>query len=254
MGGATEGPDMWFEDRFIYDPEKNGVGKSPGEDVWLRTTDGVRIHGWFVSHPRASAAILWLHGNAGNVEHRRAALEELRRLPADVLLVDYRGYGRSEGVPSEAGLVADARAGYDWLAERFHPSGIVVLGESLGGGPACELALAREVGGVVLQSTFTSIRDMVPHVLPIVPRRLVRTRFDNLAKVPRITAPKLFVHSRDDRVVPFEMGERLAAAAAAPKRTEWFERAGHNGFWASEPVRYRACLRGFLEEVAARAG
>jgi hypothetical protein len=236
-----------FEDSFIYFPEKGGVGSSPGEDVFLTASDGVRIHGWYVAHPEAKVTLLWFHGNAGNLENRRGMLAGLRDLPANVLVIDYRGYGNSEGKPGEDGLYRDARAAYDWLAARTPPERIVVLGKSLGGGPACELASQVPVGGLILQSSFTRARDMASRVMPIFPAGwFMRTKFDNLSKVGRISCPKLVVHSRADEIVPFEMGERLFGAAAEPKESAWFDRGGHNDLWITQRREYFARLAEFL--------
>ena len=203
---------MLFEESLIYFPDKGGVGPSPspGQDVYLQTSDGVRIHGWYVTHPKAQMTLLWLHGNAGNIEIRRDLLEGLRGLPAHVLVIDYRGYGNSEGKPSEDGIYRDARAAYDWLLTRTAPERIVIFGKSLGGAPACELASQVRCGGLIIQSSFTRAGDMASRVMPFFPARwLVRTRFDNLGKVARIGCPKLFIHAVDDEMIPFSMGERL---------------------------------------------
>ncbi len=239
---------MIFEDSFIYFPRKGDVGKSPGEDVFMTASDGVRIHGWYVTPPGARMTILWFHGNAGNLEDRRGMLHDLRALPANVLVVDYRGYGRSEGKPSEEGLYRDARAAWDWLAARTPPGKIVILGKSLGAAPACDLAAQVSCGGLVVQSGFTSAPDMAWRVLPLFPARyFMRTKFDNLSRVPRIRCPKLFVHSRSDEIIPFSMGERLHAAAAEPKECAWFDGAGHNDLWIVHEREYYARLARFLE-------
>lgn len=239
---------MLFEDSFIYFPTKGGVGPSPGEDVFLAAADGVRLHAWYAAEPGARMTILWFHGNAGNLENRREMFQSLRKLPANVLAVDYRGYGKSEGKPSEPGLYLDARAAWDWLAARTPPRRIVVLGKSLGSGPACELASQVPCGGLVVQSAFTSAPDMAWRVLPLFPARwFMRTKFDNLSKVPRIACPKLFVHSRDDEIIPFAMGERLHAAASEPRECAWFDGAGHNDLWIVRGKEYFARLAEFLD-------
>src|SRR5579863_7254315 len=143
---------MIFEDRLIYFPTKGGVGPSPGEEVWLTAPGGVRIHGWYLPNPRTKLAILHLHGNAGNLEDRRDLVIGLRDAGASVLAIDFRGYGKSDGSPGEAGLYADARAAYDWLLSRTAAENIVIHGESLGGGPACELASTVKCAGLILQS------------------------------------------------------------------------------------------------------
>lgn len=241
---------MMFEEKLIYFPTPGGVGPSPGEDVLLTAADGVRIHGWYLPHPQAKATILHLHGNAGNLEHRRDLVRELQALGANVLAIDYRGYGKSEGKPGEAGLYADARAAYDWLLTKTSADRIVLHGESLGGGPACELASTLPCGGLILQSAFTSAPDMAPRVMPLFPKFLVRTQFDNLSKVPKIACRKLFLHSRADEIVPFDMGERLFAAAAEPKESTWFTGVGHNEMTISRAQKYYGRIGAFLAPFA----
>ncbi len=238
---------MIFEDRLIYFPAKEELGRAPGEDVFLTTSDGVRIHGWYLVHPDAKVSLLFFHGNAGHLGDRRGYLDDLRKLPANVLAIDYRGYGRSEGTPNEAGLYQDANAAYEWLSARTPPERIVVLGKSLGAGPGCEIASTRNVGGLIVQSAFTNAPDMSRLVMPYFPARwFLRTKYDNLAKVRRIGCPKLFIHARSDEIVPFSMAERLFEAAAEPKQNAWFERGGHNGLMDANEPAYFDILRRFL--------
>ncbi len=238
---------MLFENKLIYFPSRDAVGPSPGEEVWLTTSDGVKVHAWYVPHPQAKATILHLHGNAGNLEDRRDLVRNLHKLGVNVMAIDFRGYGKSEGSPDEHGLYADSRAAYDWLLTKTSADKIVFHGESLGGGPACELAANVPCGGLIVQSAFTSARDMAPRVLPIIPRFLVRTKFDNLEKVARISCRKLFMHGRRDEIVPFDMGERLFAGAAEPKECEWFGSGSHNDLWISHPTKYYSRVAKFLE-------
>jgi fermentation-respiration switch protein FrsA (DUF1100 family) len=168
-----------------------------------------------------------------------------------VLALEYRGYGQSEGEPSEKGIYEDAAAAYEWAVKRVQPKKLVLLGESLGGGPACELASKREVGGLILLSTFTSIEAMAARSFPWLPVKwLVRTRFDNEAKIKNVRAPKLFIHSRQDEVVPFEMGERLYEVAAEPKRSLWLERGGHNETFYNYGSTLTKEVRAFLKALA----
>jgi uncharacterized protein len=238
---------MIFEGKLIYFPDRNGVGVSPGEEVWLTAADGVKIHGWYLPHPQARATILHLHGNAGNLEDRRDLVKAMHDLRANVMAIDFRGYGKSDGSPDETGLYADSRAAYDWLLTKTTADKIVVHGESLGGGPACELASTVPCGGLVVQSAFTSAPDMAPRVVPWFPKFLVRTKYDNRAKVAKITCRKLFIHSKRDEIVPFDMGEALFAAAAEPKECEWFSGGGHNDLTISYPKKYYSRLEKFLE-------
>jgi len=237
---------MIFENKLIYFPTRGGVGPSPGQDVDLTAADGIKIHGWYYPHPQAKATILHLHGNAGNLEDRRDLVRDLQALGVNVLAIDYRGYGRSEGEPGERGLYADSRAAYDWLLTKTTADRIIVHGESLGGGPACELASTVPCGGLILQSTFTRAPDMASRVLPFFPGFLVRTKFDNLAKVPKIACRKLFLHSQADEIIPFEMGQRLFAAAADPKENTWFTGCGHNEMSISRAKKYYGRIAEFL--------
>jgi fermentation-respiration switch protein FrsA (DUF1100 family) len=245
---------MLFEDRFIYFPSRYPEGMwdvanlrasygetSPQvEDVWMTTADGVRIHGWYCT-PQTSAqgqtsqaptemTLLWFHGNAGNLSHRYGMVRDLTKLPAAVFIIDYRGYGRSEGSPSETGLYLDARAAWNHLTnERRVPAGkIVIFGDSLGAAVAIDLAAEVEAGGLVVQSGFTSISDMASEVLPFVPGFIIRTKMDSLSKIPRVNCPKLFIHSPNDEMVPYRMGRRLFDAAREPKQFYEVAGASHN--------------------------
>jgi fermentation-respiration switch protein FrsA (DUF1100 family) len=239
-----------LENSLIYFPTRGGRVTATGQDVWLRADDGVKLHAFYSDPPGAEVTLLYLHGNAGNVADRSFIVEFFSELPARVLALDYRGYGLSEGEPSETGLYADARAAYAWLAARTPAERLVVLGESLGGGPACELAATQPVGGLVLLSAFTSIPDMAKVAFPWLPLRyLARTRFDNLAKIARIAAPKLIVHGRRDEVVPFAMGERLLRAARPPVQHVWLERGLHNDTYIVEARPLAAALRGFIARL-----
>jgi hypothetical protein len=241
---------MLLEESLIFFPSQAGVAASPGDEVELKTEDGVTIRGWYLGHPEATRSLLFLHGNAGNLEHRRSILLGIRKLGLNVLAIDYRGYGRSAGHPSEAGLYTDARAAYAWLMQRTDAASMVVYGESLGGGPACELAATSKVAGLVLQSTFTSIADIAALRYPWLPVHwLVRTKFDNLAKLERIDAPILFIHGRRDDVVPFSMAERMFERATSPKHRLWLEQARHNDLYEVEGSLVLDTLQRFVRQL-----
>lgn len=248
---------MLFEKKFIYFPSRDGnwdlprSARFPVEEVRFRTDDGVELFAWHARARSAKWTVLWFHGNAGNVTHRWSTMADfVDRLEVDVFLVDYRGYGRSQGSPSEEGLCRDATAAYRTLVSRgVPPERIVVLGKSLGGGVAADLALRERVAGVILQSTFTSIPDMSKLVMPAFPARwFMRTRFDNRSKVASIRVPKLIVHSRGDDVVPFWMGEELYRAAAEPKRCAWFDGVEHGAIYLHREAWF-AAIREFLNSL-----
>ncbi len=253
-----------FIDRLIFQPTA-GVDIRPeelgvaAEEVFLDTEDGVRIHAFYLSAPEASRAVLFLHGNAGNASHRLPNAVALLRLGTNVLLMDYRGYGRSEGSPSERGVYADARAGLAHLvtARAVPESRIVLFGRSIGGAVAVDLAQDRHLGGVIIESTFTSLSDMAGAVFgPIraLAEPLVRGRFDSLAKISRVRSPLLFFHGDRDGIVPFELGRRLFNDAPEPKTFETIAGAGHNDTTLVGGRPYFERIRRFLDEVAPLAG
>jgi fermentation-respiration switch protein FrsA (DUF1100 family) len=194
----------------------------PGvEDVWVESADGVRLHGWYAAAEHPRAVVLYTHGNAGNVTHRRDVLRLFRdRLDASVLVFDYRGYGRSEGTPSESGVLDDAG-----VAE----SEIVLVGNSLGGGVAVDLAARDGARGLVLENTFTSLPDVAGSHLVLAPFSvLMTTRLDSRHKIPAYRGPLLQTHGDADRIVPFALGRKLFDAANEPKRFVRVPGGGHN--------------------------
>jgi len=218
----------WFEHHQVYAPSSKMVASGadlgrPFEDVYFTTSDGVRLNGWFFpadkTAPRSHLVFLLLHGNAGNISTRLAFYEAWLELGVNVFSIDYRGYGRSGGKPSEEGTYLDAQGAHQWLRQRgFAPRHIIVVGKSLGGGVASELVLREPCGALILQNTFTSIVDLGAELFPWLPvRRINSIRYDTLAKLPRIKIPVLVAHSRDDELVGFHHGEKNFAAANEPK-------------------------------------
>jgi fermentation-respiration switch protein FrsA (DUF1100 family) len=202
------------------------------EDAWFQAPDGVRLHGWFAEAVRPQAVVLYAHGNAGNVADHAWVVEFFRdRLNCSVLVFDYRGYGKSEGMPSEAGILADARAARRWLAQRTSvvEQDIVLVGRSLGGGVMVDLAAKDGARGLVLENTFTSLPDMGQNMIKVLPVRwLMEMRMDSLGLIGNYAGPLLQTHGDADKLIPFEQGKKLFEAAKGPK---WFVLApgrGHN--------------------------
>ncbi len=217
-----------FEHSQVYHPTRDAeytpddVGR-PAEDLWLKTPDGLRLHAWFFaaekSSPRARFAMLFCHGNGGNLTSRPGYYRAILETGVNLLTFDYRGYGLSEGEPSEAGTYTDATTAYAWLRARgFAPEHILVWGESLGGGIASHVAATQSVGGLVLQSSFTSIPDIGAEVFPWLPVRLLsRIKYDTHSRLPHLKCPVVVMHSRGDMTIRFHHGERNFAAALPPK-------------------------------------
>ncbi len=203
------------------------------QDVWFYSADGTKIFGrWIPPESPQHGAVLVANGNGGNLTHRGRLAADLRRaLGAGVLLFDYPGYGKSAGKPTEEGCYAAGDAAYKWLTDeaRIAPNRIILCGESLGGGTAVELATKHEHRALVLIYTFTSLPAAAKHHFPVLPvHTLMRTRFDNLAKIDRCPRPVFFVHGTADRVVPFDHSEQLFAAANEPKLFVRLDGAGHS--------------------------
>jgi hypothetical protein len=244
---------MFLEDSLIYFPMRYPAGdwdqKSlPFEDAWFRSADGTRLHGWYVPQRHPRAVVLFCHGNAGNLSHRLPILEVLHeRAGVSTLIFDYRGYGRSEGKPSEAGILADARAARRWLADRekIAETEIVVLGESLGGAVAVDLAARDGARALVLENTFNNLTAVAAYHCPWLPVRwAMRTRLDSAAKIADYHGPLLQVHGDADTIVPLCFAQRLHAAANPPKKLIIYPGHNHND---PMPPEYYDDLAAFLD-------
>ncbi len=245
-----------FQSRLVFLPSRTlfATPQRIGleyEDVWLQPTGGARIHGWYLPHPEPRGTLLFFHGNAGNVGDRLESLAIFHRLRLNVLIIDYRGYGKSEGSPGESESYADAEAAWRHLVEarRIPASHIVLFGRSMGGAVAAWLAGRVTPAGLILESTFTSVPDMAAKVYPIFPVRLLaRIRLDARAWLAGVNAPLLVIHSANDEIVPVAHGRALFDAAREPKR--FLElRGGHNDGFLVSREKYVAGLAEFIEEI-----
>lgn len=244
-----------LQDRLLYFPVRR-LEASPAayglrsEELRLTASDGVRLHGWWI-RGGGERVVLLFHGNAGNVSHRldRAKLF-VERLKVDLWLVDYRGYGLSDGKPSEAGLYRDGLAIYDAARERgFPPERIVLLGESLGCAVAVEVALARPCSGLVLETPFLSVPALARRHYPFVPGLLIRARYDAGSGIGRIAAPKLIVAAERDEIAPVSHARRLFDLARPPKELFVVPGAGHNDPYATGGEKYLEVWRRFLDAI-----
>ena len=267
-----------LERRALYFPDRR-IAATPAayrlsyENVFLQTNDGQKLHGWFIPQKNKGTAptILFFHGNAGNISHRLDKALDFHNRGFQVLLFDYRGYGESEGKPSEKGTYLDGEAAYRFLADiqKIPARKIILYGESLGSAVAVELARQHPAvpasapagtapdleeqgpgaGAIILESPFTSTVAMGKLVYPWLPVRwLVKYRYDNLSKISELRLPILILHSPDDEIVPFRMGQRLYAAAASPKRLVELT-GGHNDGYYATGKSFLDSIQTFLQDT-----
>jgi uncharacterized protein len=220
--------------RMLYYPLKYPAGEwavqqtLDARDVNLEAADGTALHAWWIEAPQAKVATIHLHGNGGNITHRGAAARNIVAAGSSLLLLDYRGYGKSAGKPTEKGLYQDAEAAYDWVASQGHrPEEIVVHGESLGTAVATHLATKRKTAGLILEAPLTSARAMAGKVLPVI-GPLFMWGYDTMSRIKNIHVPLLVIQGDRDEVIPYEFGQQLFKAANEPK-SFWTIRGGtHN--------------------------
>ena len=226
-----------IDERFLFQPDKFPKGRYGEKPAYCRdvepvSADDTRLHGWYCEHPEPRALVLYLHGNGGNVSYVASRLRFLHReLGASTLAIDYRGYGRSEGTPTVDGAVADARAARAALADYAGVAvgDVVLYGRSLGGAIAVQLAADGEARGVIIDSSFTTLRAAAEHHLPWFLARVVPAdRLDSLNTIVRYHGPLLVVHGNADTIVPYDQGKRLFAAANEPKRFVTLDGVDHN--------------------------
>ena len=242
---------------FIFFPERE-LFLSPSdrgleyEDVLFETQDGIKLHGWLVPGTDEKTMV-WFHGNAGNVSHRVDNIHELHsRLGLSIFIFDYRGYGKSEGRPSEQGTYIDGEAALAYVASRGDVAGQrpVLFGRSMGCAIATEMATRQDVESLILESPLTSIQAMARRVYPFLPGigLLARTRYDTLAKIKDVSAPVMVLHGDRDDTAPFDMGQEVFDAASAPKRFYAIEGASHNDTYVVGGDSYFEALAGFLSD------
>ena len=235
---------FFMQARLIYYPHlpSRELTTSPAdigleyESITITTSDDVGLHGWFVPADKARGVLLFFHGNAGNISHRLELLEIFHNLGLSSLIIDYRGYGQSQGKVTEQGTYLDAEAAWQYLTKgRSIPAeNIVIFGMSLGGPIAANLAARQQPGGLIIGSSFTSVPDMGAHLYPILPVRLLsRFRYDTRASLASVSCPVLVIHSPDDEIIPYKNGTRLFEAAKEPKSFLEIHGNHNEGFLAS---------------------
>jgi len=251
-GFPPAGPVALIESSLVFQPTQYPQGDwAPAglayEDVHFTAEDGTRLHGWYCPHPRPRAVVLLCHGNAGNITDWAGVLRHLNRDHGlAVMTFDYRGYGRSEGEPDEEGILKDARAARAWLARRTGVAerDVVLMGRSLGGAVAIDLAAKDGTRGLILESTFTSLPEVAGEQVAWLPfRLLMRNQLNSLKKIPRYHGPLLLSHGDADSLIPFEQSQRLFAAANEPKHFVRIPGGDHNDPQTPE---YCRALDGFI--------
>jgi fermentation-respiration switch protein FrsA (DUF1100 family) len=247
---AMLGVALWLlGDRLAHHPP-HGEAKRLPEEVVLRASDGVVLSGVWLPNPSADATLLLSHGNGENLDHLHSFLGELHDAGFSVFSYDYRGYGRSEGRPTEMGVYRDIEAAWRHLTGSLGvpPSRVILLGRSIGSGPTLWLASREKPGGVILESAFTSgQRTLFP--VPIFPF----DQFPNLKRIRDLHCPLLVIHGLNDRIIPVRHGRELFAAAPEPKFALWIEGADHNDVFGVAPELYLKALRDFGKRVVGAA-
>jgi fermentation-respiration switch protein FrsA (DUF1100 family) len=248
----------YVEEKFIFFPSAE-ILETPRhyglafDDVYFKTEDGVTLNGWFVAYPGASTTLIWFHGNGGNIGHRSQHLKLLHdKLKVHIFIFDYRGYGRSDGTPSEDGTYKDGVAALAHLRSRkeVEPTRIVFFGQSLGAAVATEIAARESCLALILEAPFTSIRDMARVAFPLLPiGSLLRTKYDTAEKIKNVHAPILVLHGDRDDIVPFEQGQKVFAAAPQTKEFYTIPGSRHNDTYIAGGEAYFQALKNFIEKA-----
>ena len=244
-----------FQRFLIYFPDKK-IMLTPGqlglayEDTFLETADGIKIHGWLIKAESTRGVLLFCHGNAGNISHRFDSIRFFNQLSLDVLIFDYRGFGKSEGSPGEEGTHLDATAAWEYLTKikGYQTDQLIIFGRSLGSGVAARLASEKKSKVVILESSFTSLPDLGAKIYPIFPVRLLsRYKYNTLKNLQYLTCPILFVHSKRDEIIPFSLGYQNYQTAPEPKKFLEIHGSHNDGFLVSGKI-YENGIRDFLSQ------
>lgn len=239
-----------------YTPDELGL---EFEEVVFKTEDGLQLAGWYIPAENSSFTVLFCHGNGGNITHRLDSINLFYSLGLNCFIFDYRGYGNSQGRPTEEGTYLDAAAAYKWLTEekKVSPGSIIAFGRSLGGSVAAQLASKVEIGSLIIESAFTSYAEMGKRFYPYMPVRwFARFGYETIHYVRDVRCPVMIIHSRNDEVIPFEFGLELYEAANEPKEFVEIFGSHNDGFLVSSET-YKNAWRNWLkllQEHKARAG
>lgn len=248
---------MYFQQPHMIFYPMPGLEQTPEDwgfkykNVNFKTEDDIQLHGWYIPHPQSERVLLFFHGNAGNISHRQASIEIFHRLGLNILIFDYRGYGQSQGKPSEQGFYQDAAAAWKFLTEEedFAPEQIIIFGRSLGGTVAARLAADVQAHGLILESTLSSAHDFAKQVFKVLARLVfIRYDFNTVEYIRHVNAPVLVLHSPDDEIMPFNLGEKVFESANQPKQFVRMRGDHNSGFYLSQPE-YEQQLSNWIETL-----
>ncbi|MFH1768224.1 MAG: alpha/beta hydrolase [Candidatus Omnitrophota bacterium] len=245
----------YIESKSIFFPSQE-IENTPSifglkyEDIFIPAPDGIKLNAWFIPSEGSKYTLLFFHGNAGNISTRLDKIQILNSINTNVFIVDYRGYGLSEGKSNEKNAYTDAEIAYDYLINerKLQPSNIIVYGESLGGAMAVDLAAKKKIKGIILEGTFSSGTDMGRVIYPFIPRFLFSKILDSIGKIRQIDVPKLVIHSQEDEVVPFKLGKKLFDSADPPKQFVKIH-GGHNSAFLDSQDIYVSAIAAFLKSL-----
>jgi fermentation-respiration switch protein FrsA (DUF1100 family) len=244
----------YLERRGIYYPARE-INFYPSdvnltfEEIFVTTLDKLKINAWYIPSQQAKFTLLFCHGNAGNLMDRLDKIQVFHSIGVNIFIFDYRGFGKSQGRPGEQGIYLDAQAAYGYLVNtlKVNPSEIILYGESLGSAVAIDLARKKAVGGLIIEGGFSCGKDMAAKIYPFLPRFIFSDIFDSLAKIKEIHAPVLFIHSREDEIVPLRLAYKLYQQANPPK--EFVELSGnHNVSFFDHLEKVTSSVSAFIRE------
>ncbi len=248
-----------FQEKLLYFPDKNLIASPRDlnlnfENIFFQTKDKKTLHAWFIKNDKAKFTILFCHGNAGNISHRLESIDLFHQLHLNVFIFDYRGYGKSNGTPSEEGSYEDVFSAWNYLTKekQINENQIIIFGRSLGGAIASFLASKVKSKAVVLESTFSSFHSIAKDHYPWLPvRQLARLKYETINHVKNIKSPILIAHSKDDEIIPFRHGQNIFEQANEPKEFLTL-RGNHNGGFLLSKKDYMKSLAKFIDSQNAK--
>jgi hypothetical protein len=235
------------EKEILINPQEAGLSY---EDVFIETSDNIKLNGWYIPYEGAAKTLLFFHGNAGNISYRLDKAMVIRSTKVNVFAIDYRGFGQSQGRATEKGLYLDAQAAYNYLRiqRKIKEEDIIIYGSSLGGAVAVDLASKEKVSALILEGVFSTAKDFAARRYPYLPSFAFSYKFDSVSKIKKINVPKLFLHSLDDEVLDIKMAIKLFNAAPEPKKFVKLK-GQHATTYNESKKEYLEALSSFIEDL-----